>query len=61
MNGVFVASDHIFLALKFFNHKNALLIVSSVLRAKRQIDVAKCFRKVARAGTLAKLLITRQR
>ncbi|EPN9363100.1 hypothetical protein ACT47M_001084 [Cronobacter muytjensii] len=57
----FVASGHIFAAANFFNHKNALLIVSSDSSSKRQIDVAECFRRVASGRALAKLLITRQR
>jgi hypothetical protein len=49
INRSFVASGHIFPSLKFFNHKNSLLIVSSDYSPKRQIDVAKCFRKVAKS------------
>lgn len=51
----FVALGHIFRAAEFFNHKNTLLIASPDSWPKRQIDVAKCFQKVAKHAALAKL------
>ncbi|EOC1341521.1 hypothetical protein [Cronobacter dublinensis] len=51
----FVASGHILKAAEFFNHKKSLLIASPDSSPKRQIDVAKCFQKVAKRAALAKL------